>query len=842
MEFLPIPRSLPEFNGELENRTALVLFWGQLLVIGLTVFFGAIFIALDPRPSVLALVNLGLVLEVTSFILLLRGQLIFSKSMFIFSVWTTLVYASWASGGVDSPTIGALGMVIVLGAIFFGWQGAVVAGLFSVLSGGGLLVLEWLEMLPSAGSHLPAHVIFISSSTHLLATTTLLVFYNRILFGEKTKAQRAEVALGVERDRLGLAVQAARMGFWELNQASQELSVDERWAGRLGYERESHVLPREKWVDYIHPEDQPSVLKVLDESFREATNFDVEFRHRMADDTWRWVMSRGRLEEGIEQDGGKRILGVHTDIHERKLVEEALAASRQELESVLLHTPIVVWRVDQEGVFTLAEGFGLQAFNLSSEWLIGRHISELEEISQTWVDTIAGSLSGHENERVIEIGSASFNARSAPIFDVGGKLIGAIGVAADISEQIKIENKLHEANRDLEAANQAIQDTQKKTVQQERLAAVGQLASGIAHDFNNALLPITLYVEMLLGETDLSPLMRERLDTVLSQARRAASLTEQILDFGRKSLMQTRCMSLYSFLEHFLNMLLRTLPENIRIELEASGGEYLIWGDENRLEQVMMNLAINARDAMPAGGKLSFRLERVTLAEESSTDRIIPAGEWVRLDVVDTGEGIPPEIMAQIFEPFFTTKPGGSGSGLGLAQVYGIIKQHEGYVFAHSPNGRGACFSLWFPRINRKGCEEEGNDTTGLMQGSGERIVVVEDNPVTRAALVDVLELLEYDVIKAKNPEEAIRIYSREHVDLVLSDMVMPEMSGVELFKCLKEIDPKVRMVIVTGYPLGEEKRELTELGISGWVQKPLDMHRIQQVVQNALQGVVSPI
>ena len=840
IEFLPIPRSLPVFEDELKNRTALVLFYGEILTLAMTLLFGGGFMLVDPRPSIIILVNVGFVLELTSFIFLLRGRLHLSKSMFIFSVWSMLSHASAISGGMFSPVVAGLGFVIVLSVVFFGIRGIVNSGMavFSTLI--VLYLLQVTNLLPSEGRVPDLPIVFLSLSAFMSAMMLSLVFYDRILFGEKVKALQVEVELERERDRLALAVQAAGMGFWELNLDDMHMSVGAHWSEHLGFDNTVASLPREEWMEFIHPQDRPYVLLQIEALQQGRRMFEVEFRHRFADGSYQWVMTRGQLLEEIGAEA-PLVLGVHTDIHARRQMEEALRVSRQELESVLQSTPLVLWRVDAKGRFTLAKGQGLRSFDLTPDLLTGVSVDELREISPAWAEHVAGALSEEEQQGLIEMGSASFTSRSMPLYGSDMELVGAIGVAVDISAQMQVERKLSETNYELEAANTILKETQERVVQQARLAAVGQLAAGIAHDFNNALLPITLYVEMLLGDPQLPATMRERLETVLSQAQRAASLTQQILDFGRKSLMQPTCILMAPFLERFIGMLRRTLPESIHIHLLTNGEQYKVWADESRLEQMLMNLALNARDAMPLGGTLAFEMEHRHLSHTLEDFPEVTPGDWIHLEVRDSGSGIPENILPHIFEPFFTTKADGSGSGLGLAQVFGIIKQHNGYVYARSEVEKGTCFHIWLPQAKDENCFEDPEGPAEMTLGDGERIVVVEDNPVTRAALGDVLELLDYDVVLARDANAAVQYCQEDHVDLVVSDMVMPDMSGVDLFRELQSIDPSIGVVIITGYPLGDQKQELLDLGMCGFVQKPIDMGQIQAVVKEALEKKMRP-
>jgi signal transduction histidine kinase/ActR/RegA family two-component response regulator len=382
-------------------------------------------------------------------------------------------------------------------------------------------------------------------------------------------------------------------------------------------------------------------------------------------------------------------------------------------------------------------------------------------------------------------------------------------------------------------------EIQQRAQQQERLAAVGQLAAGIAHDFNNIMAVIVLYAQLSLRAVDLPDKLRDRLETMERQARRATELIEQILDFGRRSVLERQPMDLAPFMKEQVKMLERTLPESIEIELRLVGrpAEYRVSADPTRIQQVVMNLAVNARDAMEpvGGGKLQIGLERTRLNSDNEIGA--EAGDWVVATVSDTGAGISPKIQAHIFEPFFTTKGPGEGSGLGLAQVYGIVKQHHGHIEVSSWPGKGTTFTFYLPALPVVQPEAEAPGELPLQHGQNELILVVEDDEIVRGALVSGLGMMNYRIIEAGNGRQALEILAErsDEIALVLSDLVMPELGGRELLKHLAESGPPCKVILMTGYPLGEEVIELSDQGMFDWFRKPVDLNRLAQVVYEAL-------
>lgn len=381
-------------------------------------------------------------------------------------------------------------------------------------------------------------------------------------------------------------------------------------------------------------------------------------------------------------------------------------------------------------------------------------------------------------------------------------------------------------------------ETQNRVQMQERLATVGQLAAGIAHDFNNILATIVVYTDLLRRDPNLLSESKNRLEIIEQQVQRAASLIKQILDFSRRSVIEKSVLELLPLFKEFEKLLRRVLPETMSLEFVYRAGDYLVNADPNRLQQVFMNLALNARDASPNGGSLHFELDQVQVRDGTEPPcPDIPSGSWNRVTVRDSGPGIPPEVLPHIFEPFFTTKPVGEGTGLGLAQAYGIIKQHDGYIDAHSDMGQGTTFHIYLP-AQRPAVElPSGPESFAEAIGSGETLLLVEDDQTTLEAMRSLLEETEYKVLTASNGQEALQIYQERSdiISLVVSDMVMPMLSGVDLYQVLREQFPEVKMLFITGHPENESDQALLQGGEVSWLQKPFSAGDFNHAVQNLL-------
>jgi PAS domain S-box-containing protein len=405
-------------------------------------------------------------------------------------------------------------------------------------------------------------------------------------------------------------------------------------------------------------------------------------------------------------------------------------------------------------------------------------------------------------------------------------------------ERARAEQALQESHHRLEATLAELRETQEQMVHQERLAAVGQLSAGIAHDFNNILASIVLYTQMSLSTTGLPPEIRHRLDIIAQQTRRAADLVQQIMDFGRGAVLERRPLVLDSFIKEVIKLLQRTLPENIRIDVAFEPGEYLIDADLTRIQQAIVNLALNARDAMPNGGELRITLSRSAGQEIQCVEcGTVIGGKWIHIAVTDTGTGIAPDVLPRIFEPFFTTRAP-LGHGLGLSQVYGIVKQHDGHIDVETKKGQGTTFRLYFPALAAAAARPARAETAAqVAHGHGETILVVEDDGTMRSAMVAVLDMLDYRVLEAANGQEALEVCEQhgEEIALVLSDWMMPSMGGLELVRRLVEMRPAMGVLLLTGHPLSRDVRDAVPPNVVGWILKPPSLEQLANAVSQAL-------
>ena len=383
-------------------------------------------------------------------------------------------------------------------------------------------------------------------------------------------------------------------------------------------------------------------------------------------------------------------------------------------------------------------------------------------------------------------------------------------------------------------------DMTERIQQQERLAArgtVGRRASPMI--FNNLLTSIGGYSEMICTDEQAAPQVRERAGVIRTQVRRAAQLIRQILDFSRKSLSTRHPLEMIAFIKESKRLLERTIRENVRIDMNYEAGGYMILADPVGLQQVITNLAINAQDAMPEGGVLSIYLCRTSFDAQDRKIRpgLVP-GEYIKMIVSDTGEGIPPDVLTKVFNPFFTTKPKGKGTGLGLSQALGIIHSHGGFIEVESREGAGAAFRIFLPVFDLDLESQKKEAEIQPEKGLKEMILLVEDEEEVRNMGRKMLERLGYRVITARDGCEALELFRKEYreVALVLTDLVMPNMGGKELIKGIKSIDPPARIIVWTGYPLDDEDKALTQ-DIAGWVMKPPEIPELARIIRKAIRS-----
>jgi PAS domain S-box-containing protein len=513
-------------------------------------------------------------------------------------------------------------------------------------------------------------------------------------------------------------------------------------------------------------------------------------------------------------------------ITERKRAEEALRIAEKTFRDLLENIQLVAVLLDHEGNITFCNDYLLNLIGWRKDEILGRNWFDLfispdekDKLKRAWASIIEGEEDYLHYENIIvtrEGKERLISWNNTVLHDLAGKISGTASIGIDITEHRSLEAQLRQA---------------------QKMEAVGQLAGGIAHDFNNILSAIVGYaylVQVRLGRDDPS---RDDIDQILESAHKAAEVTHSLLAFSKKQSITLKPVLINAVVKRCEKMLSRIIGEDITINTMLSCNEATCMVDAAQIEQVLMNLATNARDAMPHGGTLALRTECVAIDESFIRAHSYgKSGEYVLISVSDTGSGMSEETKARIFEPFFTTKETGKGTGLGLAMVYGIIKQHEGYINVYSELNVGTTFNAYLPTAESKeAITVEAVKSPPI--GGTETILVTEDNKQLRRLSEIILKQHGYKVILAQDGEEAIEqfVANKERINLILLDMIMPKKSGKEVYDEIKKLNPGMKIIFVSGYTADRMDKENVAGEKVDFIFKPISPNDLLRTVREVL-------
>jgi|GEM_PF-2434982 len=506
------------------------------------------------------------------------------------------------------------------------------------------------------------------------------------------------------------------------------------------------------------------------------------------------------------------------EIAVRKQAEESLKLLNQAVEQ----SPVMVVITNADGIIQYVNPKFSQVTGYSAAEAVGQNprILKSGRHSDGFYQKLWDTITGGREWR----GEFNNRKKNGKLYWELVSIVGVKNQNGKITHYVAVKEDITQRKR-----------SEEQHVRQERLAAVGQLAAGIAHDFNNILTSIIGFAELLQNTPNADP----NLKRIVEQGQRAAELTRQILDFSRQTVNKPQPLDMRIYLNETLKFVERTIPETIQIQFNFERGDHTIHADPTQLQQVITNLAVNARDAMPDGGTLYFDLSTTSLAPEDAPPcSEMEAGEWVRLAVTDTGSGIAPEALPHIFEPFFTTKQVGQGTGLGLAQIYGIVMQHNGCITVNSRVGHGTTFTIYFPALPDHNAVTEA-PVNVIPHGQGETVLLVEDEQVVRQVIETMLETLNYRVISASDGAEALAICrtQADRIALVLTDVVMPGMDGYALASALQTDVPGLSVLLISGYGRESGAGAVSHPNVVGRLTKPLNIPQLAQALHEALQN-----
>ena len=578
--------------------------------------------------------------------------------------------------------------------------------------------------------------------------------------------------------------------------------------------------------ELTHPDDRPSSERLLREVLARTDRVvkaDLRIRHK--DSSWRRleVAAVNRLWD-VDVDA---IVVNYHDVTERKRAEEALREAMDHLRALIDASPLAIYSLTTDARIRTWNAAAERIFGWPAHEVIERPLptvpADKEQEGRELRDRVmrGETLSGVEITRRRRDGKlVQLSMSAGPLFDAGGRVTGIMAVLADVTEVRQLENQYRQA---------------------QKMEAVGRLAGGIAHDFNNVLTAIAGYCDLLLEDLSSDDPHRGDIREIRKAADRAAALTRQLLAFSRRQVLSPQLVELNELVADMRSMLERLLGEDVTLDVVAGAELGTVHADPGQLEQVLMNLAVNARDAMPEGGRLTIATADIQLdASYAELHLAAEPGPYVMLAVSDTGTGMDEHTKAHLFEPFFTTKEAGKGTGLGLATVYGIVKQSGGYIWVYSEPGQGTTFKVYLPRmVGARGPEELPPAEQARHQGT-ETILLVEDEATVRTIVREALERLGYTVLEAASGEAAIQIGERHPgpIHLLLTDVVMPGQSGSHVAAQLRRARPELRVLFMSGYPsVAMTARSTQEPGVT-YLQKPFGPDTLARTVRQALANL----
>ncbi len=640
--------------------------------------------------------------------------------------------------------------------------------------------------------------------------------------------QRAQEALRASEERYRLLFERNLAGVYRVTLQGRILDLNDAGARIFGYATSREAMEHPLWEITTNPQDLKNLIQMTLEQ-RTITNLEIRLQRR--DGSPVWVLFNASLLDGNPPQG-PLIEGTLIDITERKAADEALRQSEKRFRALIENSSDAISLIDGEGKVLFSSHATSPILGYELKERIGRDIFELVHPDDRGV-TLAGFtrlLGSPRGKTSVQIRYRHKQGHWRWLEALGNNLLEEPGVRAivvnyrDITERKQLEEQLFQA---------------------QKMEAVGRLAGGVAHDFNNLLTAIIGYSEIVIDKLPGASPLRRNVVEIKRAAERAASLTRQLLAFSRMQVMSPQVLDLNSVMAELTRMLRRLIGEDI--DLITVPGESLgrVKADPTQIEQVIMNLALNARDAMPHGGKLIIETSNATLdAEVGGGQMKVEPGAYILLSVKDTGCGMDKETRARVFEPFFTTKEKGKGTGLGLATVYGIVKQSGGYIWVESEKDQGATFKIYLPVVKEQAIRAAEAEAPPANMEGDETILLVEDESSVRLLVQTVLEAKGYHVIDARSGDDALKLCEnyKGRLDMVLTDMVLPEINGRELAQRLTAIRPHTKVLFMSGYSgaaLGGES--ILELN-AAFIQKPFTTDSLARKVREVLDSACSAV
>ncbi len=629
-----------------------------------------------------------------------------------------------------------------------------------------------------------------------------------------------------------LLLKAVHDALWDWDLGKNEIQWNEGLSKIFGHSNPERTTTAEWGRDQIHPEDRERVQATVRSVLKsKAENWLCEYRFRRADGTYANVLDRAYVY--WSSDGRMiRVLGAMVDLTPQKQAEGKVLERDHQLQQAQQVAKMGSWEMDLfSGVFHLSDEL-CRIFELPPGTPVDTetrmrliHREDLPRVMDAAKTAISTGTKYQIDYRIrVPSGEKHIHARGEPVVSPNGEILKYVGIGQDITDRMQAEK--------------AARENEEQIRQLQKMDAIGRLAGGIAHDYNNMLAAIRLNCELVMEEVTAEG--RENVEQILGIVERGVSLTRQLLLFSRKQPQSKRKLNLNQSIQHFEKMLLRLVGDSIEIKTECDPKLSPIEADAGLMDQVLLNLVANAKDAMPDGGTISIRTNNFLMTGEWTPDptQNLAPGPYVQLSIQDTGTGMTPEVQSKIFEPFFTTKPLGQGTGLGLSTLYGILKDHGGGINVYSEVGRGSVFKLFFPAL-KDSEPTSSSETLPSLSGKQTCVLLVEDEEDLRKSAEGILTKLNFRVLSAVDGHEAIRIFNEQpdKIQIMVTDLTMPGMSGMALAKTIREQSRNLPVVFISGYTenIDALNQELGN-GNSHFLTKPFSGRMLVQTIQELLK------
>jgi PAS domain S-box-containing protein len=635
-----------------------------------------------------------------------------------------------------------------------------------------------------------------------------------------TERKRAEDSLRESENKFKDLAEKSLVGIY-LIQDNVFKYINPRLAQIHGYEVEE-LLEKKGPLALVHPDDYATVKDNIDKRLSgEIQSIGYAFKLITKNGDVIFVEAYGSR---TTYQGRPAIVGSLIDITRRKAAEEALVQERQRFQLLAENAPFGMALVDSRSFtyvnpkFTEMLGYTIEDLREPGQWfrLAYPDRDYRRSIINGWLSDSGDTRPGERKPRTYTTCTKDGRPREVSFIAVRVNESEILITCIDITQHKLLEAQL---------------------LQSQKMEAVGTLAGGIAHDFNNILMTILGYTSLMRMNTDPRDPQHERFRIIEEQVKSGTDLTRQLLGFARGGKYEIKPTNLNELAAKSADMFGRTRRE-LTIRMKQNSDLWIVETDRGQIEQVLLNLLVNAWQAMPGGGYIYIETDNVVLGPEEAGLHELQPGRYVKVSMTDTGVGMDAATQKRIFEPFFTTKEMGLGSGLGLASAYGIIKNHNGTITVDSEKGKGSVFDVYLPASDKEAAGERPAFTEELLTGS-ETILIVDDQEEVAVVAREMLEALGYAVVVAKNGEEAISTYThrKNAIDLVMMDMVMPEMNGRQAYSELKKIDPAVKVILASGYSLDGQAADILKDGCAGFIQKPFTIGTISRKIRAVLDS-----